>query len=220
MIKSFVERYLEPGESLGEIIFGLIMLLTFTLGASVLVSLDRGTALHVSMAAIGCNVAWGIIDAAMFVMGSLFDSARIARFHRLTREAPDREAAIARLRRVIERRYGRYSRGVDIDQMAEGIYVTSRTQPRMKARVTRDDLIGALIVFGLIVIPSLPPALPFLFIDDPFLAIRLSNAILIGLLFLAGYHWAHHTDANPWWAGGLLTLFSIALVAIAIALGG
>ena len=76
------------------------------------------------------------------------------------------------------------------------------------------------IVFGLVAGPSLPPALPVLFVEDPFLAIRFSNAILIFMLFLAGFLWARHTDVSPWWAGGLLALFSIVLVAIAIALGG
>jgi hypothetical protein len=220
MIKSFVDRYLEPGESLGEIIFGLFMLLTFTLGASVLAALDKVSARHVIAAAVGCNLAWGIIDAAMFVMGSLFHRARIARFHRLMLEAPDSASAIAIVRRVIDDQYGEYGRQEDIDRMAEGIYRQSLDRPRSRQRISRDDLIGALIVFGLVAGPSLPPALPFLFVDNPLVAIRLSNLILIGMLFLAGFRWAHHTDANPWWAGGLLALFSILLVVVAVLLGG
>jgi hypothetical protein len=220
MINLFIARYLEPGESLGEIIFGLIMLLTFTLGASVLTAFDRGAALHIILAAIGCNLAWGIIDAAMFVMGSLFHRARLVRFHRLMLEAPSPEAGIAVVRGVIDDQYGSYIRPEDIDRMAEGIYQQSLTRPRSRQRVSRDDLIGALIVFGLVAGPSLPPALPFLLIDNRFIAIRLSNLILIGMLFWAGFRWAHHTDANPWWAGGLLALFSILLVVIAILLGG
>ncbi|MGH6881902.1 MAG: hypothetical protein ACREFM_13395 [Hypericibacter sp.] len=220
MVRQFIERYLEPGESLGEVIFGLIMLLTFTLGASVLAGLDRITARHIIVAAISCNLAWGIIDAAMFAMGSLFHRAQLSRFHRLMQEAGDHATGIAAIRRVIDRRYGEYSAPEDVDHLAEGIYRTMKGRRRLRARIKRDDLMGALIVFGLVAGPSLPPALPFLFVDDPFVAIRLSNAILIGMLFLAGFRWAHHTDANPWWAGGLLALFSVALVAVAIALGG
>jgi hypothetical protein len=220
MINLFIARYLEPGESLGEIIFGLIMLLTFTLGASVLTAFDRGAALHIILAAIGCNLAWGIIDAAMFVMGSLFLRAQLSRFHRLMQEAKDHKTGIAAIRRVIDRRYGEFSAPEDVDHLAEGIYRTMKGRRRLRARVKRDDLVGALIVFGLVAGPSLPPALPFFFVDDPFVAIRLSNAILIGMLFLAGFRWAHHTDANPWWAGGLLAFFSVTLVTVAIALGG
>jgi hypothetical protein len=220
MIGCFIARYLEPGESLGEVIFGLIMLLTFTLGASVLTEFDRGAALHIILAAIGCNLAWGIIDAAMFVMGSLFRRARLVRFHRLMLEAPNPEAGIAVVRRVIDDQYGEYGRPEDIERTAEGIYRQSLTRPRSRQRVSRDDLVGALIVFGLVAGPSLPPALPFLFIDNPFVAIRLSNLILTGMLFWAGFRWARHTDANPWWAGGLLAFFSVLLVVIAILLGG
>ncbi len=57
-------RTLEPAESLGEIVFGLIMVLTFTLGAAVAGGYERGLLL----AAVGCNVAWGVIDAVLFVM--------------------------------------------------------------------------------------------------------------------------------------------------------
>jgi len=220
LIKQFLERYLEPGESLGEVIFGLIMLLTFTLGASVLAGLDRVAARHVIGAAIGCNLAWGIIDAAMFVMGSLFHRAQLSRFHRLMQEAKNHEAGIAAIRRVIDRRYGEFSTPEDVDQLAEGIYRTMKGRRRLRARVKRDDLMGALIVFALVAGPSLPPALPFLFVDDPFVAIRFSVAILIGMLFFAGFRWAHYTDANPWLAGGLLVLFGVVQVAIAIALGG
>ena len=35
--QSFVGRYLDPTESLGEVLFGLIMALTFTLGAGLIV---------------------------------------------------------------------------------------------------------------------------------------------------------------------------------------
>lgn len=220
MIKAFIERYLEPGESLGEIIFGLIMLLTFTLGASVLAGLDRIAARHVIVAAISCNLAWGIIDAAMFVMGSLFHRAQLSRFHRLMQEAKDHETGIAAIRRVIERRYGEYSAPEDVENLAEGIYRTMKGRRRLRARVRHDDLMGALIVFALVMGPSLPPASPFLFVDDPFVAIRLSNAILVGMLFFTGFRWAHYTDANPWWAGGLLAFFSVALVVVAILLGG
>jgi hypothetical protein len=220
LLRRFIERYLEPGESLGEVIFGLIMLLTFTLGASVLAGLDRIAARHVIVAAICCNLAWGIIDAAMFVMANLFHRAQLSRFHRLMQEAKNHETGIAAIRRVIDRRYGEYSAPEDVDHLAEGIYRTMKGRRRLRARVKHDDLMAALIVFALVAGPSLPPALPFLFADDPFVAIRFSIAILIGMLFYAGFRWAYFTDVNPWLAGGLLVLFSAALVAVAIALGG
>ena len=69
-----LHRYLDPSTSLAEILFGLIMTLTFTLGAGLLIE-DEGHAgaRELLIAVIGCNVAWGIIDGALYLVGQLFD---------------------------------------------------------------------------------------------------------------------------------------------------
>src|SRR5262249_41875576 len=66
--KRFVSplRYLKPSESLSEIVAGLIMVLTFTLAASVLSGGGQDGARAALLGAIGCNAAWGIIDAVAF----------------------------------------------------------------------------------------------------------------------------------------------------------
>ena len=68
--RRFVE-HLDPGERLGELLFGLIMVLTFTLGAGIELQGDRTATRDLLIAALGCNAAWGIIDAALFLMGRL-----------------------------------------------------------------------------------------------------------------------------------------------------
>ncbi|MDH4256054.1 MAG: hypothetical protein OEX13_16195, partial [Gammaproteobacteria bacterium] len=60
----------------------------------------------------------------------------------------------------------------------------------------------------------------FVFFDDPRLALRISNAILLGLLFIVGWRAARHTLARPWIAGTVFLLAGVLLVAMAIALGG
>ena len=67
---------------------------------------------------------------------------------------------------------------------------------------------------------SFPAVLPFLVIDDPRLALRVSNAILLGLLFFVGWRAARHTLARPWIAGIVFLLVGVLLVAVAIPLGG
>jgi hypothetical protein len=71
----FWQRHLEPVESLGEVLFGLIMALTFTLGAAVSAGYDR----ELILGAVGCNVAWGIIDGVLFMLSTRFER----RLHRL-----------------------------------------------------------------------------------------------------------------------------------------
>jgi len=82
-----LHRYLEPVDSLGEILFGLIMVLTFTLGASLAGGHERG----LMLAAIGCNVAWGVIDGVLFVLGSRLERRRRNRLIRAIRARTSRQ---------------------------------------------------------------------------------------------------------------------------------
>jgi hypothetical protein len=61
------DRILEPVDRISEVLFGLIMALTFTLTLGV-VTADSIQVRTMLLAALGCNLAWGIIDAAVFLM--------------------------------------------------------------------------------------------------------------------------------------------------------
>ena len=87
---SLMNRYLDPASSLGEIMFGLIMTLTFTLGAGIIID-DEGSegARDLLIALIGCNIAWGVIDAAMYLVTELFTRGKRRRVAQAVRSAPD-----------------------------------------------------------------------------------------------------------------------------------
>jgi VIT1/CCC1 family predicted Fe2+/Mn2+ transporter len=215
-------RSLDPAESLGEILFGLIMVLTFTLGAGIAVRTGEGegSAGELLYAAIGCNIAWGIIDAALYVMGNMFIRSRRSRLIRAMKAAPDQAAALAAIRSELEPGLESISQEEDRDRLYRSIQaLIARSEPA-RTRLTRDDLIGAVAVFILVFATALPAAAPFLVIGDPWLALRLSNLILIALLFIAGYRWAGYTNANPWLAGLGVMILGVSMVAIAIPLGG
>ena len=75
---SIAQKYLDPATSLGEVMFGLIMTLTFTLAAGVIIEEEgREGARQLLIATIGCNIAWGIIDGALYLMGELFGRGRL-----------------------------------------------------------------------------------------------------------------------------------------------
>ena len=64
------KRVLEPYDRISEVLFGLIMVLTFTGSLGV----RRGGAQGGSddaPGALGCNLAWGIIDGVLYLMGCL-----------------------------------------------------------------------------------------------------------------------------------------------------
>ena len=76
-----------------------------------------------------------------------------------------------------------------------------RSAPVAPNRVRREDLLGGLAAGWLVIACSFPAVLPFLFLDDPRLALRVSNAILLGLLYFVGWRAARQTLARPWLAG-------------------
>lgn len=207
---------------MGEILFGLIMTLTFTLGAGLILEEEgRAGARELLIATAGCNLAWGIIDGVFYVFAQLFDRGRLRRLaidvRASTADADARglvgEELDPLLARVTEEpfRVGLY------DSIVKRIRADAVPAP---VRVRRDDLLGGLVSGWLVFACSFPAALPFLFIDEPRPALRVSNAVLLALLFIVGHRAARHTMARPWLTGLVFVLAGLVLVVAAIALGG
>src|SRR5262250_1459940 len=90
-----IHRYLDPGETLGEVLGGFIMALTFTLGARLFTVTGQLEARDMVFAIVGCNIAWGVIDATLFVLNSLFYRSRHARFFRALKDMHSEAEALA-----------------------------------------------------------------------------------------------------------------------------
>ena len=62
--------------------------------------------------------------------------------------------------------------------------------------------------------------LPLLVLGHMDSALRAANALQVVLLFIIGYRWARYTG-TPGWRGALIVgLLGVALVLVAVALGG
>lgn len=92
---------LQPVERISEILFGLVMALTVT-GAVSVATTDRVQIRTMLFAALGCNLAWGIIDAGMYLMARLGERGRNALSAKAVRATTDREAARAHHSRRID----------------------------------------------------------------------------------------------------------------------
>jgi hypothetical protein len=213
--------YLKPNESLTEIVAGLIIVLTFTLAASTMSGGGAVGARAALLGAIGATAAWGIIDAVLYLMTSAFDRNRRVRLARAIMSAPDEDAALATIRGELDPYLASVTQVEDREQLYRNVRA-SLVHGRLPQRIglLRNDVLGAITVFCMALVASLPAVLPLLLIDRPWLALRVSNLLVVGLLFFAGYHWAKYVDANPWLAGFGLTAVGLALVGIAILLGG
>jgi hypothetical protein len=212
---------LSPDETLSEILFGLIMVLTFTLGAGVAASAEGEQAAHdLILGAIGCNIAWGLIDAIFYIMSLAFLRGRRSRLLAALRSATDKQLAIAVVRDELDDQLAPITTSEDREHLYERIRDMLATTSEPPTGIHWSDLRGAVGVFLLVALTAVPAALPFLFVANALRALRISNVILIGLLFLVGYRWAGYTHATPWKAGLGIMLIGVVLVAVAIALGG
>src|SRR5580765_7149233 len=69
------KHVLEPHDRISEVLFGLIMVLTFT-GSLSVAEAGREDVRTMLIGALGCNVAWGIIDGVLYLMGCLAEKGR------------------------------------------------------------------------------------------------------------------------------------------------
>lgn len=218
---SLLHRYLDPVSSLGEVLFGLIMTLTFTLGAGLLIEDEgRAGARELLIAVIGCNIAWGIIDGALYMVGELFHRGRLRRIGEGVRRSPDERAAIALVSSELDELLAHVTSEPEREALYRKFVQHVRSRPRVAMTLKKADVLGALWSFCLVVLASVPVAVPFLLLDEARVALRVSNAVLLAMLFVVGYWWARFTLGKPWLVGCVFLLGGLALVVVAMALGG
>ena len=219
-MKRFVPRYLDPASRLGEILFGLIMVLTVTLTASLVVDDGRKGAIELLVAAIGCNVAWGFIDAVMFLMSCITVRSEKAKLVIAVQRAPDAGMALSLIKEGIEPELQLMLNPGDEIAFSRSILPHISRAQATRPSLTRDDLYGAFACFVLVSFSCLPASIPFLIFSSPQFALRVSNGLLLVLLFLVGRKWAEYVGLSQLLAGSTMVLIGLALVGVAILLGG
>src|SRR5215468_5364096 len=120
-MKRLISKYLDPASHLGEILFGLIMVLTVTLTAGLTAPEGPEGMRQMLLAALGGNIAWGIIDGVMYVMGGMTDRAEKARLIEAVQAAPDDRAALDFIRKKIEPRFETLTRPEDREAFCRSI---------------------------------------------------------------------------------------------------
>jgi VIT1/CCC1 family predicted Fe2+/Mn2+ transporter len=219
-MKRFVRRYLDPASRLGEILFGLIMVLTVTLTAGLTVDEGRAGVRQLLFAAIGCNIAWGIIDAVMYIMNCITVRSGKVRLVKAVRRSPDGKAALALIQDEIEPELQELLAPENAEALSRSVLKHIAQVQVAGNTLTKDDFYGALACFWLVFVSCLPAAIPFLIFSQPHFALRVSNFLLIALLFLVGQKWAQYAGTNRLVTGSAMVVIGLVLVGIAILLGG
>jgi VIT1/CCC1 family predicted Fe2+/Mn2+ transporter len=216
----FAERYLEPTTILNEAVFGLVMSLTFTLGAGLIVKEGPDATRELLIGVLGCNLAWGLIDGMIMVMGGMLERSKKSQLIIRLRGLDDEGARVAAVQQEVEPVIAPYVEKAERAAIYSSIAARLRDGEPERIHPKREEVLGAFATAWIVFACSLPAVLPFLLLEDRFMALRTSNALLLAALFLVGYRWALATHSNPWRVGGALMLTGLIMVLIAIPLGG
>jgi hypothetical protein len=208
--------FLEPMDRISEVLFGVIMVLTFT-GALSVATADRLEVREVLVGALGCNLAWGVIDAGLYLMGRLQERGRTIQTFRAVRDTTDEVAARRIVAETLPAVLVTALPPSQLEVMRQA--VLNMPEPPLP-RLTMADIGGAVAVFLLVFLVTLPLVVPFLFIGETRLALRVSNGVAVALLFLSGYAFGKRAGLHPWVSGLAMVVVGILLVGLTIALGG
>ena len=145
--------------------------------------------------ALGCNLAWGLIDAVFYLMGNFSVLGQgILKVSALRQVASPAEA-----HRIIADALPPLLVSVlssaDLEHMRQELNRVPDLPSRPRLR--KDDWLGAIGVFLIVVLTTFPVAIPFALIRDARLALRVSNGIAIVMLFLAGYAFGRQAGHRP-----------------------
>ena len=211
------KRLLEPYTIIAEILFGLIMVLTFT-GSLSVADAGRDDVRIMLIGALGCNIAWGMIDAIFYLMSSVSDKGQNIRSLRALRKAASKEEAHQVITDAIPPMVAATMTPADFDTMHQRLL--QLPEPPQRPHLGKTELLGALAIFFWVFIITFPVAIPFIFMDQVETAMRVSNAIAIALLFVAGFAFARLAQYRPWLTGLMMVVIGSMVVAATIALGG
>ena len=220
IIRSFVERFLDPAEWLGEMLFGLIMVLTISLGAGIIIAEGPDATREMLHSVLGCILAWSLIDAMIFVMNRMFDRSRTAWFIEAVQKAANEEHGLSIIQKELEPKLKAVSSEQERVRLYRDVLLNVKTAAVRKTRIQSEDFGGALVTFLLVMFTAAPALIPFLFIGERHVALRVSNGLLVGTLFCVGFCWAREAKTNPWLTGLFVMLIGLVMVGIAKAFGG
>lgn len=163
-------------------------------------------------------MAWGVVDAVMYVITTVSDRGWSYRLVRAIGGARDADAG----QRIVAESLPGNLADVLPASVLEGIRsaIADAARNAPLPRVARGDLAGALGVFSLVVLGTLPAALPLAVLSDVTVALRVSQGTGLAMLFLSGSALGHYAGFGAWRSGLAMLAVGVALVSLVVALGG
>lgn len=207
---------LEPIDRITEVIFGLLMAMTF-IGSLSVATAGREDARLMLVAAFGCNLAWGLADAVIYLLRTWTERTRSRTLLTRLEAAPSSQGR----KLISDALPERVSLALDEDglEMLRARMLRDVARP-MPPRLGLDDFKAAMATFLLVVLATFPMVIPFLLIDTTATAIRVSHLVALAMLYLAGWLLARYSGGRTQLTGVVLAGVGALLILAIIALGG
>jgi len=207
---------LDPLDRISEVLFGLIMAVTIV-GSISIATAGSDDVRTVMVAALGCNLAWGLVDAVMYLVRTLTERTRMRALGKSVTGA-EPEAG----RRIIESTLPPHLLAVTGPDELEGMRRRLLTLPSPTGMaLERDDLLSALAIFLWVVVATFPVVVPFMLFTNLAAAMRASQGVALAMLFVTGVALGRYAGyKHPVRTGLWAALLGMALIAAVVALGG
>jgi hypothetical protein len=210
-------KALDPVDRVSETVFGLLMAMSFT-GSISLATAGREDIRTMMFAALGCNLAWGLVDAVMFLVRTQVARGRSLAIWRAVRAEAQPAVADAYIADALPERWA--ARFTPQARAALREHLRSHEPPAGRQRLAAADYAAAAAVFGLVVLATFPVVVPFILADDARRALRVSQAITIGMLFAAGWLLGRHAGFRPLRSGLVMVALGLVMIGGIVLFGG
>lgn len=211
------QTVLDPASRNIEVMFGIVMALSFTSAISITHG-GHAQLFHFVWAIVGCNTAWGIIDGLTFIFSGIIERTRKERILKLIRSAGSKTKGITLAKQELQPLVAAI---ITQDQM-EQLYDRLMSLPPLPKRslFIGHELSGAFTIFLINFTATLPVALPFIFLEDPVQAKIVSDTISLTILFVCGYSTGKYAGIHPVYSGMSMILLGFCFLLVTQLLGG
>ena len=156
----------------------------------------------------------------MYIMNSMVVRRGKMRLLKAVQHAPNQERALVLIKNRVEPELQELLGPAKSEAFSRSVLPHIIGAQITETILTKENFYGALATFWLVFVSCLPTAIPFLIFNEPQVALRVSNFLLLAGLFYVGQKWADYAGKNRVAFGLAMVSIGLALVGVAILLGG
>jgi hypothetical protein len=213
---SVLDEALSPFERASEIIFGVLMAISVTAAFEITAG-DEVDVRELMIAALGCNLAWGLIDGVIYLLQQQFERHRNHATILELRALGSEEAFRQRVREALPPVFGP---AVTPDTLARFRKIVESYAAPRPPFWSRQELAVAAIICLLVFASTFPLVVPFMVMEQAWLALRVSHAVAVVMLFVLGWRIGRWSGASSLLSGALFAFVGAVLAVMCVALGG